>query len=151
VTGGQRSRLEEDMQPALRETEQASKVVVSARERPRQATFPRGVAAGLLPLGLAAGIALVALLLAGLARVALAGQGFFTTREATQTVLLCGLSAAASSYGVACVGVLGQAKRWQRAGWRAAHAGALLGLAVASLLLVAPVALAAVLPQHPAP
>jgi len=139
------------MEPAPRQTEQASTVIVSERARPRQATFPRGLAAGLLPLGLVVGIALVALLLAALARVALAGQGFFTTREATQTALLCALSAAASSYGVACVGVLGQAKRWQRAGRRAAHAGALLGLAATALLLVAPVALAVALPQHPAP
>lgn len=130
-------------------------VVVSEREPERaparQVTFSRGMAAGLLPLGLAVGIALVALLVAALARVVLAGQGFFTVREVTQTVLLCGLSAAASSYGVACVGVLGQAKRWQRAGRRAAPAGALLGLAATALLLMAPVALAVAIPQHPAP
>jgi hypothetical protein len=131
--------------------ERIDTVVVGEREPARRATFARGVAAGLLPLGLAVGIALGALLLAALARVTLGGQGFITTREVTQTVLLCGLSAAASSYGVACVGVLGQAKRWQRAGRRAAHVGALLGLAATALLLVAPVALAVALPQHPAP
>jgi len=143
------------MEPVAERIERIDTAVASQREREcepaRQATFSHGVVAGLLPLGLAVGIALVALLLAALARALLAGQGFFTTREAAQTVLLCGLSAAASGYGVACVGVLGLAKRWQRAGRHAAHAGALLGLMATALLLVAPVALAMTLPQHPAP
>ena len=111
----------------------------------------RGLLVGLTPLVRLVIIAGVALLLTALARALTASLGFFTQQEVSVLVLGAGLLLAAVMFGTRCVRALWQVGRWQRAGDASPAAAALWSLGATALLVLLPVLLAWLLPQHPAP
>jgi hypothetical protein len=111
----------------------------------------RGLLVGLTPLVRLVIIAGVALLLTALARALTASVGFFTQQQVTVLVLGAGLLLAAVMYGAGCVRALRQVGTWQRAGDASPAAVALWSLGATALLVLLPVLLAWLLPQHPAP
>lgn len=115
------------------------------------ATLVRGLARGLLPLVLAAGVVVLALVLEIAAGHLTAGQDFFAQQRLAVIILIAGMLAAVATYIASCILALRQVTRWQRDGSLAAVRGALVGLAVTAIAVLLPVLLAALLPQHPAP
>ena len=118
---------------------------------PVRGGFGRGLLAGLTPLARLLVIAAVAIGLTILSRSFTAGQGFFFEQRVAVIVLAVGLLAAFALYAVSCVGALRQVGAWQRSGETTKAGGALWALGVTALIVILPVVLAAVLPQHPAP
>jgi hypothetical protein len=111
----------------------------------------QGFVSGLVPLGPLALIVIVALALAALARQLTAGQGFATQQWAAGLVIVLGLLGGAASYLVFSVRALRQVKCWQQAGQTTQATGALWGLVVVALVVLLPLLLAILIPQHPAP
>ncbi len=111
----------------------------------------RGVLVGLIPLGLLAGALALTLAGAALARLLFAGAGFFAQQQAAVIVLIAGLMLAIAVFGLAVWLVLRRVARWQQ-GEATTRASALLWtLSATALVIVLPVLLALLLPQHPAP
>jgi len=126
---------------------------VAAQER---ATAPkrsgwRGVLVGLIPLGLLAGIVLITLLVTALVRQLVAGSGFFVQQQTALIALIVGLVLAIVVFAVASWRVLRRVKIWQRDGTTRQANAALWALTATALIIVLPVLLAIILPQHPAP
>jgi uncharacterized membrane protein YidH (DUF202 family) len=126
---------------------------VAAQER---ATAPKrsgwhGVLVGLIPLGLLAGIVAITLLVTALARQLVAGSGFFMQQQTALIALIVGLVLAIVVYAVASWRVLRRVKIWQRDGTTTQANAALWALTATTLIIVLPVLLALILPQHPAP
>lgn len=111
----------------------------------------RGVLVGLIPLGLLADALALTLAGAALARLLFAGAGFFAQQQAAVIVLIAGLMLAIAVFGLAVWLVLRRVARWQQ-GEATTRASALLWtLSATALVIVLPVLLALLLPQHPAP
>jgi hypothetical protein len=110
-----------------------------------------GFVSAVMPLGLIAVIVVAALALAALARGLTAGQGFYTEQWASGIIIVLGLLGSAATYAVSSVQSLRRVKGWQQAGQTAQANGALWGLVVVALVVLLPVVLAIVIPQHPAP
>ena len=111
----------------------------------------RGVLVGLIPLGLLAGIVAITLLVTALARQLVAGSGFFVQQQTALIALIVGLILAIGVYTVAIWRVLRRVKSWQRDGTTTQANAALWALTATALIMVLPVLLAFLLPQHPAP
>jgi len=104
---------------------------------------------GLIPLGLLAAVVGITVLLAALARQMFEASGFFAQQQAAVIVLIVGLMLAIAVFAVAIWRVLRRVAAWQQSG---ANASATLwALSATVLLVVLPVLLALLLPQHPAP
>lgn len=114
-------------------------------------TFVGGALVGLLPLGLLAGLVALTLLLTTITRLIVTSQGFFVEQEVDLIVLATGLTVAGIVYVVATVRALRRLANWQRDGAGARSRGTLVALTVTALVVVAPVVVALLLPQHPAP
>jgi hypothetical protein len=110
----------------------------------------RGTFAGLIPLGLLLLIVAVTVLLTALARQLFASSGFFAQQQAAVIVLIAGLVVALAVYIIAVVRTLRSITAWQRGGVGGQARAALLALGVTALVVLLPVVLAIVLPQHPA-
>jgi hypothetical protein len=115
-----------------------------------QDTLLRGAGVGLAPAaffyaGILAGFGLVALL-----RVATAGLGFLTQLPVLNVTSVLCLVALAVGLTVVSVRVFRQARRWREAGATTAANAVLWGLGASALLILVPVLLALLLPQHPA-
>jgi len=119
----------------------------------RSATGPLlgGLATGLLPLAPPIGIMAVSLALAAFARQLIASQDFFTQQWAAVIILALGLIASAAAYTVLCARALRQVSAWQQAGEAAQAARALWALGGTALVVLLPLLLVMLLPQHPAP
>ncbi len=111
----------------------------------------RGVLVGLIPLGLLAGIVVITLLVTALARQLAAGSGFFVQQQTALIALIVGLVLAIVSYAMAIWRVLRRVKSWQRDGTASQANAALWTLTASALLVILPVLLALLFPQHPAP
>ena len=111
----------------------------------------RGILIGLIPLGLLVVIIVITLFLTALMRQLFAGAGFFAQQRAELLVVIPGLILALGVYGVAAWLTLRHVALWQQAGEKARANGALWMLGITALIVVLPVVLAVVLPQHPAP
>jgi len=111
----------------------------------------RGVLVGLIPLGLLAGIVVITLLVTALIRQLVAGSGFFVQQQSALIALIAGLVLAIVVFAVACWRVLRGVKIWQRDGTTRQANAALWALTATALIIVLPVLLAIILPQHPAP
>ena len=111
----------------------------------------RGLLVGIMPLVRLLVIVGLALLLTALGRILTAGQGFFTQQQVSVIVLGAGLLLAAAMYVAGCIRALRHVGQWQRTGDAAPAAVALWVLGATALLVLLPVLLALVLPQHPAP
>jgi hypothetical protein len=117
----------------------------------RTQTFGRGVLVGGLPIALFAVLASATLLLATLARTLTVSSGFFVQQQAALIVLVVGGLLAAVGYVVAIIWAWRHLHHWFLAGASAPWIGALAVLAVTVLLVLLPLILAFVVPQHPAP
>ena len=111
----------------------------------------RGALVGLIPLGLLIVVVAVTFLLTALARQLVASSRFFAQQQAAVIVLIAGLVVALVVYVVAIVRTLRRVKAWQQGGVSGQARAALLALGVTALVVLLPVVLAIVLPQHPAP
>ena len=110
----------------------------------------RGALVGLIPLGLFAGVLALALAGAALARLLIAGAGFFAQQQAAVIVLIAGLILAIAIFGLAVWRVLRRVALWQQGETSTRASAALWALGVSALVIVLPVVLALLLPQHPA-
>jgi hypothetical protein len=126
---------------------QSSQVATKSRSD----TTLRAVLSGLVPLGLLAAVVVVTLLVTAIARLLAAPQGFFVQQQIDVIVLVAGLAIAVAVYVVAIVRVLRQIGRWQRDGAARQASAARVSLALTALIVLLPVLLAVLLPQHPAP
>lgn len=111
----------------------------------------RGVLIGLIPLGLLVGIIVIILVLTALTRQLLAASGFFVQQHAVLLVVIAGLILTVAIYAVAIWLTIRRVAMWQQEGAQVRANSALWTLAITALIVVLPVLLAAVLPQHPAP
>lgn len=111
----------------------------------------RGMLEGLVPLALLAVVMALGIALTLGARLATAAQGFDVEQTVAVSVAALTLLLAAILYTIACVRALRSARVWERAGNQPRAQGVLWGLALCVLLVLVPIVLAAVLPQHPAP
>jgi hypothetical protein len=110
----------------------------------------KGVGVGLAPaVFLYVGV-LATYWLATLIRVVSAGLGFFAQINVTTIAIVICLLLTAMGYGVVAVRVFRQARRWREDGETTAANAVLWGLAASALLVLVPVLLAILLPQHPA-
>ena len=110
-----------------------------------------GVLIGLIPLGLLAGFVLIAVVATALARELTAGGGFYIQQEAALITLIVGLVLAIVVFAIACWRVLHQVGLWQKAGVAIQATATLWTLGFTALVIISPILLAILLPQHPAP
>lgn len=110
-----------------------------------------GVLIGLIPLGLLAGFVLIALVATALARELTAGGGFYVQQEAALVTLIVGLVLAIVVFAIACWRVLHQVGLWQKAGAVKQAVATLWTLGCTALVIISPIVLATLLPQHPFP
>lgn len=132
---------------AMNETNVAAQELATAPKR----SGWHGVLVGLILLGLLAGIVAITLLVTALARQLVAGSGFFMQQQTALIALIVGLVLAIVVYAVASWRVLRRVKIWQRDGTATQANAALWALTATTLIIVLPVLLALILPQHPAP
>ncbi len=111
----------------------------------------RGTLIGLIPLGLLASCVALAVLLTVLARLLFANAGFFTQQQAAVIVLIVGLILTIAVFAVAIWRVLRRVKVWQQDGVTIQANAALWALGASALVIVVPILLALLLPQHPFP
>ena len=110
-----------------------------------------GVLIGLIPLGLLAGIVLIAVVATALARELTASGGFYVQQQAALITLIVGLVLAIVVFAIACWRVLHQVGLWQKAGAAIQATATLWTLGFTALVIISPILLAILLPQHPAP
>ncbi len=113
-------------------------------------TIAQGVLTGLMPLLSLALFGLALLLTAGV-RIATAEQGFFAQQRYAVIVLGIGLALATIAYGLLCRAALRRARAWLVEGSGRAATAAYWALGATALVVLLPVLLAVLLPQHPAP
>lgn len=111
----------------------------------------RGILTGLAPLVVLVIAVTATLLLTALARLLFAGSGFFAQQQAGLIVLIAGLILSIACFGLAVWRALRRVALWQLIEARARAAAALWALGATALVIVLPVLLALLLPQHPAP
>jgi hypothetical protein len=111
----------------------------------------RGLRAGLLPVALWLVVVALTVVAAIIVQLATAGQDFGTRQQTAVIAVGAGLMIGYIVYTIFCVRGLRHVGAWQRAGESATAAGALWGLGIGALIVVLPLILGAVLPQHPSP
>jgi len=111
----------------------------------------RGALVGLIPLGLLVVLIVIALAVAAFARQLSAAAGFFAQQQAALSVLVAGLALALIVYAVAIVRIMRRVALWQQMGGAVRARAALWALGITALIVILPLLLALVLPQHPAP
>jgi hypothetical protein len=110
-----------------------------------------GALRGLVPLGLLIVVIVIVLVLTALMHQLVASSGFFAQQQAAVITLFVGLVLALAVYGIAIFFTLQRVAMWQQNGSVAQARAALWSLGVTAFIVVLPVLLAIVLPQHPAP
>jgi hypothetical protein len=111
----------------------------------------RGVLIGLVPLGLLIVMVAATLLLTVLARQLAANAGFAVQQSAAVITLITGLLLAIAAFAVATWRVLRRVAIWQQGGAIVQARATLWALGVTGLVVIGPVLLALLLPQHPFP
>jgi hypothetical protein len=111
----------------------------------------RGVLIGLMPLGLLLGLVAATLLLTVLIRSLTAGAGFAVQQSAALMSLITGLILTIVVFAVAIRRVLRRVAIWQQGGVMTQASATLWALGLTGLVVVGPVLLALLLPQHPFP
>jgi hypothetical protein len=111
----------------------------------------RGFVAGLIPLGAVVLVVVITIALDALARALSAGQGFFVQQWVEVIVYVLGLIVSIATLAVLSRRTLLRVARWRVAGHAGKAAGALWGLTVTAFVVILPVVLAIVAPQHPYP
>src|SRR5947209_18667094 len=108
----------------------------------------RGLLTGLIPLGLLIVLMTVTILLTVLVRLLFANAGFFTQQQASAIVLIVGFIITIAVFAVAIWRVLRRVAVWQQNAVTVQANTALWTLGITALVVVVPVLLAALLPQH---
>lgn len=111
----------------------------------------RGFLTGIIPLILLVIIVVIALAGTALVRQLFAPAGFFAQQQAAVITLVVGLVIALVVYVGTIVRALRRVATWQQQGATKPSRAALWSLGITALIVVLPVLLAIVLPQHPAP
>lgn len=111
----------------------------------------RGLLIGLIPLGLLVLMVLATVLLTALARLLFTDAGFYAQQEAAVIVLIAGLLLSIAGFGLTVWRVLRHVALWQLIEATARANAALWSLGASALVIVIPVLLALLLPQHPFP
>jgi hypothetical protein len=111
----------------------------------------RGTLIGLIPLGLLAGCVALTVILTALARGLTASGGFYVQQEAALITLIVGLVLTIVVFAIACWRVLRQVATWQKSSVTVQANAALWALGASALVIVVPILLALLLPQHPFP
>jgi hypothetical protein len=110
----------------------------------------RGLGVGLTPAAFLYVGAVAAYLLTSLVRVVTTGLGFLTQLPIVNVAITICLLLLAVGYVFVAVWAFRQAKAWREAGEPTAATATLWGLDVSALLVLVPVLVAILLPQHPA-
>ena len=110
-----------------------------------------GVLIGLIPLGLLAGMVLLAVIATAIARTLTASGGFYMQQEAALITLIVRLVLAIVVFAIACWRVMREVAAWQKASVTVQANAALWALGASALVIVVPILLALLLPQHPFP
>jgi hypothetical protein len=110
-----------------------------------------GVLIGLIPLGLLAGMVLLAVIATVIARELTTSGGFYVQQEAALITLIVGLVLAIVVFAIACWRVMREVAAWQKASVTVQANAALWALGASALVIVVPILLALLLPQHPFP
>ena len=111
----------------------------------------RGALLGLVPLGLLVLIIVIALALAVVVRQLFIASGFFAQQQAAVIILIAGLVLALVAYAVAIVLIMRRIADWQQNGAAVQARAALWALGITALIVILPLLLAILFPQHPAP
>ena len=111
----------------------------------------RGAVKGLAPVGLLVVVMALGIALTIGARLAIGPHGFDLEQEVVVLVLAVTVLVAAVVYTIACVQALRRVRALERAGKQARARGVLWALALTAVMVIVPVVVAAVIPQHPAP
>ncbi len=111
----------------------------------------RGVLIGLIPLGLLAGVVLLTIIATAIARDLTTSGGFYVQQEAALITLIVGLVLAIVVFAIACWRVMREVATWQKASVTIQANAALWALGASALVIVLPILLALLLPQHPFP
>ena len=112
----------------------------------------RGVLIGLVPLLLLVGISAFTLIAGEFVRQFLLHEvDFFTQQRVSVIILATGLGLAVLAYAVAIVLIMRRIGVWQQGSAPAQARAALWTFICTALLVITPLLLAIVLPQHPAP
>jgi hypothetical protein len=111
----------------------------------------RSLVFGLEPLVPLLLIVVLTIGLAWLSRRITAGAGFYTQQWAAGIIVVLGILAGAVALAIFSVRALRQVRTWQEAGLSAQASAALWGLVVVALVVLLPLLLAIVIPDHPAP
>ena len=111
----------------------------------------RGALVGLIPLGLLLFVVVVVLLLAALGRQVVSAVGFFVQQQVAVSILIAGFIATIILYAIAANRTLRQVASWQRSSLHLRSRFALWALGFTALVVMLPVLLALLLPQHPTP
>ncbi|MBV8693967.1 MAG: hypothetical protein JO183_00565 [Ktedonobacteraceae bacterium] len=109
-----------------------------------------GVLFGVVPLVLLVSVVVMALAGAAFVRQLVTASGFFVQQEAALIVLIAGFVLALVVFALAISQVLKRVARWQQDGAVRVAGFALWALGITALVVVLPVLLAVLLPQHPA-
>ncbi len=111
----------------------------------------RGVLVGLIPLGLLAGCIALTVVLTALARQLTSGSGFDAQQQAALIMLIIGSVLTIVVFAVAVWRVVRRVAIWQRTDVIVQAKAALWSLGATALVIVIPLLLALLLPQHPFP
>jgi hypothetical protein len=111
----------------------------------------RGLLIGLIPLGLLIVMVAATVALTALVRQLFVGPGFFAQQQASLIVLIAGLLLACAVYAVALWRTLHTVSSWQQQEKRVQASAGLWALGATALIVVIPILLALLLPQHPTP
>jgi hypothetical protein len=117
----------------------------------RRNEYWRGVLYGTIPLALLVVITAVAFALAVLVHQLMDVTGFFVQQQAVLIILGCGLVLALVAFTIAVVFIMRRVAIWQQAGRVERTRAALWTLTASALVILLPLILAIILPQHPAP
>jgi hypothetical protein len=124
----------------------------ASADRPTSSDTPiRGILLGLMPLARLILVVAFAVLLTLLVRAVTTSQDFAVQQAAAVITLAGGLAIAAFIYAISLVGVYRRMAGLRAARLDAQASAALWTLAVTALIVILPVVVAALLPQHPAP
>ena len=111
----------------------------------------RGVLVGLIPLGLLAGCIALTVVLTALARQMTSGSEFYVQQQAALVMLIIGSVLTIVVFAVALWRVVRRVAIWQRTNVTVQAKAALWSLGATALVIVIPLLLALLLPQHPFP
>lgn len=123
----------------------------STSASPARDSFWRALLIGLLPLLLLAGISGITFTLVAFMRQLLLPAGFLEQQRVDLMILISGLVLAISAYSISAWRIWRRLTTWQTAGLERRVRVVLWTLLVTALVVLLPVIVAVLLPQHPAP